>query len=261
MLFRSIQLFSKPSTYDLYRGTLRVRILGSTIDVINELPLESYLRGVVPSEMPTTWPVEARVAQTIAARSYAANHLASGGTFDVYDDTRSQVYLGVRNEKPDADSVIVATAGQVLMTAGSIANALFHSADGGATENNENVYVSSTGARVAAVTSYLRGSSDRDPNGVSYDARSPYATWQTAPYSTSQLSAIFATDWRTSVGTISAFDFTNRGVSGRLISVTLNGSTGSKAVSGSVFVSVFNANRPSSDPILRGTLLDVAPIS
>ena len=257
----TIQLFSKPTTNDLYRGTLRIKISGSTLDAINLLPLETYLRGVVPSEMPTSWPLEARIAQTIVARGYAAYHLVAGGTFDVFDDTRSQVYLGVRREHPDADAVILATAGQVVRSGSSIANTLFHSTAGGWTENNENVYVSATGAKVAGVYSYLRGSSDRDPSGASYDAAAPFATWQTRAYTVAQLSSYFAKDSRTNVGTITAFDFRNRGVSGRLISVTLIGSTGTKTVSGSIFVAVFNAWRPSADPILRGTLLDLSPIN
>ena len=256
----TIQVFSKPSTNDLYRGIVRVKIAGSSLDVINIVPLESYLRGVVPSEMPTTWPVEARTAQTIAARSYAAYHLVSGGTFDVYDDTRSQVYLGVRREHPDADAVVAATAGQVIKAGSAVANALFHSTAGGWTENNENVYVSATGAKVAGVYSYLRGSSDRDPSGASYDAGAPFATWQTRAYSVAQLSGYFAADSRTNVGTILALDLRNRGVSGRLISVTLIGSAGTKTVSGDIFVAVFNAHRPSADAPLRSTLLDVAPI-
>ena len=257
----TIQLFSKPSTNDLYRGTLRIKISGSSLDAINLLPLETYLRGVVPSEMPTSWPLEARIAQTIVARGYAAYHLVAGGTIDVFDDTRSQVYLGVRREHPDADAVILATAGQIVRSGSSIANTLFHSTAGGWTENNENVYVSATGAKVAGVYSYLRGSSDRDPTGASYDAGAPFATWQTRGYSVAQLSSYFAKDSRTNVGTITAFDFRNRGVSGRLISVTLIGSGGTKTVSGSVFVAVFNAYRPSADPILRGTLMDVSPIN
>ncbi|TAL06065.1 MAG: SpoIID/LytB domain-containing protein, partial [Chloroflexota bacterium] len=172
----TIQLFSKPSTNDLYRGTIRIKVSGSTLDAINLLPLETYLRGVVPSEMPTSWPLEARISQTIVARSYAAYHLVASGTYDVFDDTRSQVYLGVRREHPDADAVILATAGQVVRSGSSIANTLFHSTAGGWTENNENVYVSATGAKVAGVYGYLRGSSDRDPSGASYDAAAPFAT-------------------------------------------------------------------------------------
>ena len=212
--------------------------------------------------MPTSWPTEALKAQTIAARSYAAVQLRPGtSTFDVYDDTRSQVYLGSLHEDPATDGVVAATTGQVLRSGSAIANALFHSTGGGATENNENAFVSSTGSKVAGPVSYLRGSSDRAPNGTAYDAASPYATWQTATYTRSQLSAIFAADSRTNVGALVALDLRDRGVSGRLISVTLIGSTGTtRKVSGDVFGAVFNAQKPSGDPILRSNLLNVAPI-
>jgi peptidoglycan hydrolase-like amidase len=120
--------------------------------------------------------------------------------------------------------------------------------------------VSATGARVAGVVSYLRGSMDRDATGKSYDATSPYATWATATYTRAQLSAWFAADARTNVGTLTAIDLRNRGVSGRLISVTLIGSAGAKKVSGDVFRSVFNAGRPNTDPMLRSTLFATAPI-
>jgi SpoIID/LytB domain protein len=257
----SLQLWSKPSSYDRYRGTLRI-IATTTVNVINELPLETYLRSVVSAEMPTSWPAEALKAQTIAARSYAAVQLHPGiSTFDVYDDARSQVYLGSLYEDPATDGVVAATTGQVLRSGSAIANALFHSTGGGATENNENAFVSSTGSKVAGPVGYLRGSSDRAPNGTAYDAASPYATWQTATYTRSQLSAIFAADSRTSVGALVALDLRDRGVSGRLISVTLIGSTGTTMkVSGDVFSAAFNAQKPTGDPILRSNLLDVAPI-
>lgn len=257
----TFQLPARAATYNLYRGALRVILAGARADVVNELRLEDYLRGVVPAEMPSSWPEAARTAQTIAARSYAAYRLRPGvSTFDAYDDTRSQAYLGVRVESPAADAVVAATAGLVLKSGTGIANALFHSTGGGATEHNENVYVSATGAKVAAPVSYLRGSSDRDPSGISYDATSPYATWQTKTYTLAQLSAIFAADARTNVGVLQALDLRNRGVSGRLVSVTLLGSTGAKTVSGGVFLNVFNAKRPTGDPAARSTLLDLAPI-
>ncbi len=62
------------------------------------------------------------------------------------------------------------------------------------------------------------------------------------------------------MGTLQALDLRNRGISGRLISVTLVGSGGSKTVSGGVFINAFNAERPSGDPSARSTLLDLAPI-
>lgn len=255
-----LQLDSKPSTFDTYRGALRVR-LSTTAIVVNEVGLDAYLRGVVPLEMPSSWPVEALRAQSIAARSYAAYRLhPTSGTFDVYDDTRSQVYRGVESEAASTNQAVADTAGVVLMSGGAIANAMFHSTGGGATEHNENVFVSASGAIVSSPVSYLRGSADRAPDGTSFDAGAPLATWRTASYTREELGSIFARDSRTHVGTLTRIDLSRRGVSGRLISVTLVGSLGTKRVSGDVFRAVFNANRPAADPELRSTLFDTKPI-
>jgi stage II sporulation protein D len=216
---------------------------------------------VVPAEMPSSWPREALRAQSIAARSFAARRLRPGVSwYDVADDTTSQVYLGVEGEKAATDTAISDTAGTVLMSGSTIANTLFHSAGGGATEHNENVYVSSTGVKVASPVSYLRGVADRRDDGSTYDSTSPYATWATDTYTRTALSGIFAGDSRTNVGTLAALDLRARGVSGRLIRVTLYGSLGSKTVSGDVFRSVFNARRPSGDPSMRSTLVDTTPV-
>ena len=145
--------------------------------------------------MPASWHPEALKAQAIAARSYAARKLRPGvSTYDVFDDTRSQVYHGYEGEAPGATAAVTATAGMILKSGSSIANTLFHSTGGGATENNENVFNAPSGKIVAGPLSYLRGSSDRMPDGTSYDAGAPYATWKTAAYTRAELSAIFAAD-------------------------------------------------------------------
>jgi stage II sporulation protein D len=255
-----LQLDSKPSSYDTYRGVLRI-VLTATVRVINDVGLDAYLRGVVPAEMPASWPTEALRAQAIAARSYAVYRLhPSTGAYDLYDDTRSQVYRGQEVEAAASDAAIAATPGGVLKSGSAVANALFHSTAGGATENNENVFVSSTGKIVAGPVSYLRGSPDRAPDGTSYDAAAPFATWKTAAYSRSQLDTIFNADTRTAAGTAIRYDLSRRGVSGRLISVTLTGSLGSKTVSGDVFRAVFNAHRPAGDPAMQSTLVNTRPI-
>lgn len=258
----SILQVASRSGKNKYRGVLRAVLSGTTrtAHVVNELDMERYLRGVVPAEMPSTWPTEALKAQAIAARSYAARHLRRGSWYDFGDDTSAQVYLGFAGEKAATSAAVRATAGVVLRSGSSVANTLFHSTGGGATEDNENVFVSSTGNIVAGAVGYLRGSPDRREDGSAYDRAAPYATWSTRTYGRSQLSAWFAADARTDVGTLTALDLTHRGVSGRLISVTLIGSEGTRRVSGAVFRSVFNKARPAGDPMLRSTLFDTAPI-
>jgi stage II sporulation protein D len=253
-----LQLVSKASDWNVYRGAFRIA-LGTTAQVVDHVRLDLYLRGVVPLEMPSSWPAEALKAQAIAARSYAVFHLhPSTGTFDVYDDTRSQVYRGKRAETSAGNTAVAATSGAVVLSGTAVANTVFHSAAGGATEDNEKVWTSPTGAIIGSPLSYLRGSSDLAPDGSAYDKASPYATWSTKTYSVAALSAMLATDARTDVGTLSAIDLSNRGGSGRLISITLSGSLGAKTVSGEVFRLVFNAARPAGDPPLRSTLFDLA---
>ncbi|MBA2717943.1 MAG: SpoIID/LytB domain-containing protein [Chloroflexi bacterium] len=255
-----LQLVSKATTTNVYRGAFRIR-LNTTAMVMNHVGLDLYLRGVVPLEMPSSWPIQAIQAQAIAARSYAVYRLhPTVGTFDVYDDTRSQVYRGKNAETAAGTAAVSATAGKVLLSGTAVVNAMFHSADGGWTENNENVFVSSAGNIVAGPVSYLRGSSDRAPDGTSWDKSSPYATWKTLTYTGAALSAILAKDARTNVGTLTKLDLSRRGVSGRLISVTVTGSLGTKTVSGGVFRSAFNAGKPAADPQLRSTLFDTKPI-
>jgi SpoIID/LytB domain protein len=258
-----VQVWSKPTTYDWYRGSMRVLMHSTTrVSVVNEVSLEEYLAGVVPVEMPSAWPAAALQAQAIAARSYAARRLRPGiSYFDVPDDSTSQIYRGVKAEKATTTAAIAATASTVMMTGSTIANALFHSTGGGATESNENVYTSTSGKRIAKPVSYLRGASDRADDNTAFDAKAPYATWATRTYARTQLAAMFAADPRTNVGDLIALDLQNRGVSGRLVSVTLIGSLGTRTVSGEVFRAVFNAKRPAGDPSLKSTLLDVAPIS
>jgi stage II sporulation protein D len=257
-----LQLWSKPTRYDQYRGGLRVIVQSATrVSVVNDVALEEYLAGVVPVEMPATWPAAALQAQSIAARSYAARRLRPGVSyFDVPDDSTSQIYRGIVAEKPTTTAAIGATAGTVLMSGPTIINALFHSTGGGATESNENVYTSASGKRTGKPVSYLRGALDRRPDGTPFDSSAPYAAWTTRTYGRPQLSAWFAADPRTNVGELLALDLQDRGVSGRLVSVTLVGSAGSRTVSGEVFRAVFNKGRPAADPSLKSTLLDLAPI-
>lgn len=258
-----LQLTSKATRFNLYRGLIRLIASPTTarVSVVNDVTLEQYLGGVVPVEMPSTWPAAALQAQAIAARSFAARRLRPLTSFyDVPDDSTSQIYRGVLAERSTTNGAIGATTGQVLMSGASIANALFHSTGGGATESNENVYTTATGRKVVRPVSYLRGSSDRTADGIAFDAGAPYATWSSRAYTRSQLSAWFASDSRTNVGDLTALDLHDRGVSGRLVSVTLIGSAGSRRVSGEIFRAIFNKARPAGDPILRSTLLDTAPI-
>jgi SpoIID/LytB domain protein len=105
--------------------------------------LEDYLKGVVPAEMPSSWHAEALKSQAVAARSYALSHRATAKPYDLYSDTRSQVYAGIAVEKPTTSAAIDATAGQVLLYNGKIADTLFSSSSGGRTAANAEAFAGS----------------------------------------------------------------------------------------------------------------------
>ena len=116
----------------------QVRVLvGSRVQ---QVPLETYVRGVVSAEMPASWPLAALEAQAVASRTYALTAHAGGARFDVYSDTRSQVYRGVAAHTPQTDAAVAATAGQVVTYAGRPAITYFFASSGGRTENVEQVW-------------------------------------------------------------------------------------------------------------------------
>ena len=118
---------------DAYRGTLLVHKRAGKLTVVNRLPLDRYLRGVVPWEMPDDWHPEALRAQAVVARSYALATLKPGTLFDLYSDTRSQVYGGVQAEAVSTNRAIGSTAGKALFWNGRVATTFYHSTSGGRT--------------------------------------------------------------------------------------------------------------------------------
>ncbi len=132
---RPITLFTSAGRAS-YRGILRsaaVAKTGTRRDTVSILGLETYLRGVVPVEIPALWHPQAVRAQAVAARSYAAFERANNrrGHFDVFDTTQSQVYRGYGVEHPAANRAIAATAQRVVTYRGRPAFAQFSSSNGG----------------------------------------------------------------------------------------------------------------------------------
>jgi stage II sporulation protein D len=116
-----------------YRGSLVVHRQSGKLTIVNRLPLDRYLRGVVPWEMPDDWHHEALRAQSVVARSYALATLKPGKLYDLYADTRSQVYGGIEAEAETTNLAIGSTAGQVLLWHGRVATTFYHSTSGGRT--------------------------------------------------------------------------------------------------------------------------------
>jgi len=118
-----------------YRGEIQVDVVDGRLRAINIVALEQYLYGVVPAEMPSTWAPAALQAQAVASRSYALATRKVAAPYDLYADSRSQVYLGVSRETPATTAAVDATRGQVAMFAGKVATTYFFSTSGGETES------------------------------------------------------------------------------------------------------------------------------
>src|SRR5215218_392836 len=125
-------------TNGLYRGALEFR--GGTfggVNAINALPVDEYVKGVIPLESPASWPIDALKAQAVAARTYALTTSKVGAGFEHYPDTRSQVYGGVGAEQPSTNAATQQTAGQVVTYQGAPVATYFFSTSGGRTEDVE----------------------------------------------------------------------------------------------------------------------------
>lgn len=140
---RPIRLYL-PGGSAAYRGSLRSAVpsSGAGRDTVNVVPLEGYLRGVVPREMPASWKPHAVRAQAVAARTYAVHErdTTNRGFFDVWDTTQSQVYGGVGAEHLRSDAAIAATRGEIRTYAGKPAFTQFGSSNGGWTARGEVPY-------------------------------------------------------------------------------------------------------------------------
>lgn len=229
-----------------YRGAMRVMKSPQRwgLTVVNIVPMEEYLYGVVGKEMSPSWHPEALKAQAVAARTYAVSHknnFASRG-FDMTDDTSSQTYAGINGESPSVIAAVNATRGEVLTYGGKPIDAFFCSSAGGWTENSENVW----GSHIP----YLRGVSDTSSRMPSYR----WAVTTTPEKLAANLAAAGKGVGKVKSITLSPLGrrpmaVSDRGVSGRVLSMTVTGSAGSVRVTGNAFRSIYG---------LKSTLFDFA---
>lgn len=121
-----------------YRGNLEAQVRNNGITVINDISLEYYLLGVVPSEMPSKWNQEALKAQAIAARSYAIANLGKRGSrgYDLKDTPEDQAYGGASAETKETNTAVKSTLGEVLVYNNKIIPAYYHASAGGHTQNS-----------------------------------------------------------------------------------------------------------------------------
>ena len=124
-----------------YRGAFEIHLNDGTLTLVNVVPAEDYLAGVVGKEMNLSWPQAALKAQVIAARTYVLHEINRGSLrrkglpFDVFDDQRSQVYAGTERETSLARRMVGETGGMVLRYDDRLIKAFYSSTCGGATES------------------------------------------------------------------------------------------------------------------------------
>jgi SpoIID/LytB domain protein len=202
-----------------YRGALEVvptRSDAGSLNVINALAVNRYVQGVIAGEMPSGWPMAALRAQAVAARSYALSSGVGGNGFDLYDDTRSQVYEGIDGETARTNAAAQGTANEVVLYNGRIAQTFFFSSSGGQTENVEFAFIGTD------PVPYLK--SVKDP----YDGLSPLHSWMLRiPHATMQSRLA-----RYVSGRLRRIEVPKRGVSPRIVRARLVGSTGTTTIRG-----------------------------
>jgi stage II sporulation protein D len=198
-----------------YRGAIRLQAQGDQIQVVNILDMESYLRGVVPSEMSALWPMEALKAQAVAARSYTLVSLDPQADYDLCATVDCQVYRGVEVEHPRTDSAVAATAGVVVTYGGAAARTYYHADSGGMIASSQEVWGSAVPylvARADAVTT------------------TPHRSWQSRLDAAVVGASMDAAGL--GVGTVQGLRVVRLSESGRVLELEVTGTAGSRVVRG-----------------------------
>lgn len=245
---------AKPIKFDRksYRGRIVAKLNADkkALTVINIIPVEKYLYGVVAKEIGPLWPDEAIKAQAVAARSFALSRL--GGEkitgYDIRSNELGQVYGGLEAEHPNTTKQIDATRGIAVTYGGKPIEAYFHSCSGGYTENSENIW--------ETYLPYLRGVTD-------YDQEAPKFKWEKS-YTPAQLvKPIEQAGFK--IGKLETIKLSprkeqpmvakDRGVSGRVLQLTFKGDLGSSVIDGGRLRTILQLNSTLFDIVVEMPVL------
>ena len=205
-----------------YRGTLEILLKDdTTLNVINRIDVESYLRGVLKMEMNPKWPFPALQAQAILARTYAITnrnrHNKEG--YDLCALSHCQLYRGVNAETIQTDSAVRETAGRILLWGNKPASVYYHSDSGGATTDHASVWKSKIPYLITK----------KEP----FSSTSPHSQWR-AQISSAQIEAAL-NKIRQNVGSVQKITVLNRDASNRVLSLEIQGSLGTTRITGYSF--------------------------
>lgn len=227
-----------------YQGTLEIVEDNDVLYLVNELPVEQYLRKVVPSEMPATFAEEAFKAQAVCARTYAYNRIAEKASLgisqaQVEDDTNDQVYNNL-GPLDVSDRAISETQGQALLYKGDYASAFFYSTSCGVSTNTviwdstEKEYPYLTSHALTPGRELLNLTTNKafaqflkKPNRKAYDSGYPYFRW------TAETTNLLMNEKLTRFGNILSVEITGRGEGGVARKMRIEGSERTEEIVGS----------------------------
>jgi len=259
-----------------YRGSIEFVLVGGAITVVNELPLNQYLYGVVPSEMPHQAPFEALKAQAVLARTNTYSTLGDkykNKPYQLFSDVFSQVYGGMINERESSNKAVDATSGIILTYNDKPVEATFHSVCGGYLESFDWIWsgkpvgysvphadnADSDDALDLRSESAFRNYIDNPPESFcnmnqrifpdAFDYAKKYFRWQKV-YSRAELEVIINKNMSkvigkiVKIGSLRSLEVTSRGKSGKIRTMKVIGTAGSFDVSKELNVRRILADSP-----------------
>lgn len=236
----------------------------SAVEVFGTLAVEEYLRGVVPAEMPSQWPLEALKAQALVARSEIYASLAGKYKLQGFDFTTLEscrAYWGQGEHHPTTDEAVRATAGEALSYENQFAATVFSSSCGGWTENNDTVWSGPPTGLLRGGSDLRSGAASLTPSGnINRWLGEAPAAWCDADetgyrwkrrFTNAELTTLINKKYK--IGTIRSIEEGPRGVSGRLKSVTIAGSSDKVTIDRELAIRQAFGGLPSAMIIIRAS--------
>lgn len=220
-----------------YRDYITFISRDNKLSLINHIQLENYLYGVIPKEMPASWPIESLKAQAVASRSFAVanmnKHIKEG--FNLCDGTDCQVYKAYDNEHPNTNRAVNETRGIYAYYNGKVANTTYHSTSGGYTEDSSIAWGGSVPYLIAIEDIYSAGES----------AKNWSITMTPAEISNKLLSSGI------NIGQVQDIEISKTSDSNRVLELNIVGSLGAKIIKGNQLRTIFG------NTIMKSTLFNI----
>lgn len=256
-----------------YRGRMLFTVdTSGKLALVNAVPLEELLRGLVPSEIPAKAHPEALKAQAVTARGEVLAKIGVRHLTDPYlfcSEQHCQVYSGIGGETAATDAAIKATAGMALFepNGGPLVDTVYSAICGGYTESNENVWAGPVNPALRGVPDVI-GDASGIPKGGLTSANLPAFLKSNAPFACRMTSFSSPSKFRWTkklssqevdellksleVGHVLAMQVSQRGVSGRAIALTVSGDAGASEIRGELNIRRAFKNLPSAMFVLTG---------